>query len=63
MNPQAARTTLVSMDGTARNRNLRVCPACWSTVHRDELAEHDLWHVRIREEAVREARRSLLVRA
>ena len=51
------------MDVTARNRNLRVCPTCWSTVHRDELPEHDRWHVRIREEAVREARRSLLVRA
>ena len=25
-----------------RNRNLRVCATCWSTVHRDELAERGL---------------------
>jgi hypothetical protein len=51
------------MDMAARNRNLRVCPTCWSTVHRDELAEHEGWHVRMREEAVVEARRLLLVKA
>lgn len=51
------------MDMAARNRNLRVCPTCWSTVHRDELAEHEGWHVRMREEAVLEARRLLLVKA
>jgi hypothetical protein len=54
---------MVPMDGAARSRNLRVCPTCWSTVHRDELAEHDRWHVRIREEAVLEARRSIRARA
>jgi hypothetical protein len=53
----------MGMEMNARNRNLRVCPTCWSTVHRDELAEHDQWHVRIREEAVQEARRWLLVQA
>jgi hypothetical protein len=48
---------------TARHRNLRVCPTCWSTVHRDELAEHEGWHQRIREEAVLEACRQLAARA
>lgn len=49
------------MDATARNRNLRVCPTCWSTVHRDEQTEHDRWHEQVRSEAVAEARRLLLV--
>ena len=42
-----------------RNRNLRVCATCWSTVHRDELAEHDRWHERVRRDALAEALRLL----
>ena len=42
-----------------RNRNLRVCATCWSTVHRDELSEHDRWHERVRRAALAEALRLL----
>jgi hypothetical protein len=51
----------MGMDTIARNRNLRVCATCWSTVHRDELTEHDRWHEQVRRDALAEARRLLLL--
>lgn len=42
---------------TTRTQSLRVCPDCWSTVHRDELGQHEGWHEAVRREAVAEARR------
>jgi len=47
------------METTARTRDLRVCPSCWSVVHRDDLGEHDSWHEQVRSDAVAEAFRRL----
>lgn len=47
------------MTEPARTRDLRICPACWSVVHTDDLDEHDAWHGRLRTEAVGLARRQL----
>jgi hypothetical protein len=56
---QGRDATLLGMDTIARNRDLRVCATCWSTVHRDEITEHDRWHEHVRRDALAEALRLL----
>jgi hypothetical protein len=47
------------MSQPASTRNLRICPACWSVVHSDDLDEHSSWHDRMQAEAVSLAKRQL----
>jgi len=44
---------------SGRPTNLRVCPSCWATVHRDELDQHEEWHERLHRDAMAEALRLL----